>query len=448
MKYHTALILGMGASGMAAARALSQDGTIVTVIDSCESDELRASAAQLQDEGIRASLSVAAIPEGRFDVCVVSPGVSVQSDWVGSARKASDELISELELGARLCTSRILAITGSNGKSTMAKLCYDALRVGGQAVEIGGNYGTPLCEVAGRSDALDWVVVEVSSFQLETVAGFRPSVGVLLNVQPDHLDRHGDMTRYKALKLTLFRNMGAGDTGIVPCELRKQAADVTRGHVSWRTFGCVGSPDYLYESGRVIVGNSADVEPVAYSVEGTSFANNIMGATVAAAAAAIDACGVDAHTVETAAREFECLPHRMSVVAMHGGVTFIDDSKATNLSAMCAALEMSPGPVRLIAGGLGKNENMNSVKEVLASRVRSAYLIGSAACAMEGAWGADISCRLCSEMQTAVRAASDDAQAGDVVLLSPGCASFDQFENYDERGEMFARIVKDMLKER
>ena len=239
-EYTNALVLGLGESGEAAASLLIGEGTSVVVADSGDSPELRARAAALSEKGatvVLGSDTFPSAPGDSFDVCVVSPGIPADSEWIRAARGAGIDVIPELELGMRRVSCPVLAVTGTNGKSTMVKLCSEALQAAGlQAVPV-ANYGTPLSAVAPRIGELDWIVAEVSSFQLETLQRFRPTVAVLLNIQPDHLDRHPDMETYAGIKMRIFSDMQPADTGILPFQWGSTADPGCRGECRWLTFG-------------------------------------------------------------------------------------------------------------------------------------------------------------------------------------------------------------------
>ena len=442
--YRDALVVGLGVSGTAAARALLEQGTSVTAVDSGSGAELAKKAEHLQAAGARVELGCRTAPAGVFEVCIVSPGVPPDSALVREVEGRGISVISELELGARLCRVPMLAVTGTNGKSTAVKLCSEALTAAGLRTVAAGNYGLPLCEAVAQDD-LDWVVVEVSSFQLERVVTFSPAVGVLLNVQPDHLDRHGTMAAYRQLKARLFGAMEPGARAIVPDEERLAIARLEGGERQWTTFGASADCDYRFEGSCVWYSEAAHMHSVPF--ENTPFMNPVLGLTAAACVAAVRACGMDAGAVAEAARAFEPLPHRMQTVGVIDGVRFIDDSKATNLAALSAALEMAGDGVRLIAGGLLKEKCLNSVKEVLEKRVGGLYLIGDATEEMVDAWAGTVPCRRCGDLESATRSAWRDAVPGETVLLSPGCASFDQFRNFEERGDRFKEIVRSIHEE-
>jgi UDP-N-acetylmuramoylalanine--D-glutamate ligase len=279
---------------------------------------------------------------------------------------------------------------------------------------------------------------------METVRRFRPAVAVLLNIHPNHLDRHPDMAAYTALKTRIFADLRTRDHGVAPLGLAG-AARGAGGTCRLTTFGVEPGADFRYAAGRVRYAAATGEEEISF--DGTHFANDILGLTAAAASAAMRACGVDTRCVELAARRFEPLPHRMAEVAVVRGVRFVDDSKATNLAATAAAVRMCGGPVRLIAGGLLKETELRPAIEPLAGTVRAAYLIGDAARKLEGAWREVIPCSVCGDLRSAVREAWKEARGGETVLLAPGCASFDQFRGYDERGERFHDAVQDIARE-
>ncbi len=443
--YRHALVLGLGASGEAAALLLHAEGAAVTVVDAADTADLQPRAAALRGAGVTVVTGAASLPQDRFDVCIVSPGVPADAAWVLDLRKAGVPVLSELELGARRSRSRLLALTGSNGKSTLARLCGDILTRAGFAVEVGANYGRPLCSLVRQNPPPDWIVAEVSTFQLEHVEQFRPTVAILLNVHPNHLDRHGSLAVYAALKDSIFANQGAGDTAVAPADRRAAtAAAAGRGAVV-AGFGLDAKADYRYRPGGVTWGGPDGGE---ISLCDTLFDNPVLGLTAAAACAATLACGATPAAIVAATRAFQPLPHRLQLVAECGGVRFVDDSKATNLAAMTAALERIAGGVRLIAGGLLKEHELEGVKEVLAKRVRKVYLIGQSSPAMAEAWRDVVACVVCGTLDRAVLEAKRDALPGETVLLSPACASFDQFRNYGERGDRFRQMVESEREEK
>jgi len=440
-KYDKALILGCGRSGRAAEALLRSEGADVLVLDEAECDF---SGFELQVSSFKPS------------VAVISPGFALDHPWVKGLTARGIALLSELELGWSRRHCPVIAVTGTNGKSTVVKWLADALTQAGQRAVPCGNYGLPLSAAVMLPEGPDWLVAEVSSFQLETVQEFCPDIGVLLNVLPNHLDRHGDMETYRALKLRLFENMTDAGIAIVPLQLfqtlepdcvgaRRFAAQgrhlfqgleksekiVPGIGKSLRTFGVEEGADVRFVDGHV-----GDVD-----LSGTYFDNEVLGAAAAAGVAVGKACGLSVEALEQSARNFEPLPHRMQPVAEVGGVRFVDDSKATNLAAMCAALRMSRGRVHLIAGGRAKEKDFSFAKDLLAQRVFRLYLLGEASAEMQSAWKDDVECIPCRTLEKAVDAARDAAEPGDTVLLSPACTSFDQFGSFADRGDAFVREI-------
>jgi len=412
-KYKKALVVGAGRSGRAAEALLRSEGA--TVISICQE----------------------ITPDYRYDdlhfnpdVAIVSPGFSLKHPWISDLIERGIPLLSELELGWSRRHCPVIAVTGSNGKSTVVKWIVDALAQAGQKAVPCGNYGFPVCAAVMLPEVPDWLVIEVSSFQLETVQEFRPEVGLLLNVLPNHLDRHESMDVYRHLKLRLFQNMLTTDTAVVPRDLLPGIG--RRFSNGWKTFGTDEGVDFRYQDGRV----------GSINLNNTIFDNEILGSAGAAVAAVCDTCGILPEAVEASARVFEPLPHRTALVAEINGVRYVDDSKATNIAAMCAAVKMCPGKVHLIAGGRVKERDFSLAKDLLAQRVSHLYLIGEASGMMQAAWGDAVGCISCGTLEKAVLAAQKQAKPGETVLLSPACTSFDQFRDFNERGDCFAAVVR------
>jgi UDP-N-acetylmuramoylalanine--D-glutamate ligase len=428
--YNKALVVGCGRSGRAAEALLRSEGSTVTSICQETTPDYRYEDLPFEP-----------------DVAIMSPGFSLEHPWVKDLIARGIPLVSELELGWSRRQCPVIAVTGSNGKSTVVKWIVDALAHTGKVGVACGNYGFPISAAVKMHEMPDWLVVEVSSFQLETCEQLHPDIGVLLNVLPNHLDRHGDMETYRALKLRMFESMQPGSTAILPFgfPLRQSSGQARVGKnapefpQSWKTFGTEQGADFRYEDGVVFFENQS------VGLRNTYFSNDVLGPAAAAVVAVAEACGVPQGAVTASARQFEPLPHRMERVAEIQGVTFIDDSKATNLAGMCAALRMSSGRIHLIAGGRAKETELSFAKDLLAQQVSRLYLIGEASGAMQTAWADSVECLSCETLERAVFAAWESAEAGDTVLLSPACTSFDQFRSFSERGELFAREV-DRLK--
>jgi UDP-N-acetylmuramoylalanine--D-glutamate ligase len=442
VKVKTALVIGLGSSGEAAARLLVRQGARVVLVDAGKTGEIERRAVALRGEGAEVCTGATELPAGVFELCVLSPGVSSSAPWVQECRQRGIPVISELELGWQHLPCRVLAVTGSNGKSTLVKLCREALRCAGLTAEAGANFGIPLSALALAKPAPEWIVAEVSSFQLETADRFAPDVAILLNINPNHLDRHGTMEEYRAMKLRLFRRMGVGQTAVAPVDEMRALKEAIPAACGRSTFGLVDEADFRYVNGGIEgVGLVAPVD-----IGGTAFDNEVMGMTAAACVAAMRGCGVDPQCVAQAARVFERLPHRMQTVAIIRDVVFINDSKSTNLAAMAAALRMGSAPVRLIAGGLLKEKDLEGIKKILVKRVSGVYVIGKYSREMAEAWQDAVPCTVCQGLREAVSHAWKDAKAGEIILLSPGCASFDQFRSFEDRGEQFIEMVLQIKK--
>ena len=434
------LVLGMGASGCAAARLLCREGADVTIIDAADGAAQQQQAAPLRDVGVEVMLGAHDVPDGKFDLAVVSPGIPKTSLWLQALTERGVHVMSELELGWSRRNAKVLAVTGSNGKSTVVVLLCHILTQAGLRAAPAGNFGPALCDVVQQE--LDWLVVEVSSFQMEWVDALRAEIGILLNVQPNHLDRHGTMDEYLGLKARLFAHTGPEDLCLVPVSMAEEVRSRQAGQGAMESFGTEDSADWRYADGAIWHKGEEML-----SLSGTRWANPIMGPAMAAVAAAAQRVGVDGETTHAALQSFTPLPHRMELVGRGEGITFVNDSKATTLSAMAAGISICGHPVRLIAGGIAKEHDFSLVVDQLASRVRGVYLIGQAAEAMQSAWGRVLRCRDCGTLPEAFAAALRDAVAGETILLSPGCASFDQFRSFEERGECFRELVAQACRE-
>jgi UDP-N-acetylmuramoylalanine--D-glutamate ligase len=436
--YRTAWVLGLGLSGTAAARCLLEEGTAVGVFDSGDTPDLRSAARELGAMGADVTVGENRLPDGAPEVCIVSPGIPRSSEWVREIERRGVSVVPEIDIGAERCSCAMIGVTGSNGKSTMVTLCRDLLLKAGYRADCAGNIGTPLSAVAARSRNLDFVVVEVSSFQLEAAGFFAPHVGVVMNIAPNHLDRHAGMEEYKAAKARIFARMKRDDVGIVPLDLIDWARNVAPGGNKWVTFGRGAGADCVYADHRV---EATGGKPGSVSLSGMVFDSHVLGVTAAAALGVCRALSLDSDCLEAAMREFKPLPHRLQAFASVNGVRYVDDSKGTNLSAMTAAVRsMGPG-VRLIAGGILKETDLEAVKKCLAMNVKKVYLLGASEEAMAEAWGDAVECSRCRTIDVAVARAMADAVSGETVLLSPGCSSFDQFSGYAERGGCFQKLV-------
>ncbi|HOM59128.1 MAG TPA: UDP-N-acetylmuramoyl-L-alanine--D-glutamate ligase [Kiritimatiellia bacterium] len=434
-----ALVLGAGISGEAAARLLLARGGRVRVIDEGKADASAAVAQRITAAGGQVTFGAAGLPSEPFDVCVVSPAFALNHPWITACRARGLPMVSELELGSEYWSGRVIAITGSKGKSSLVKWCSDTLTGAGIPASPAGNYGIPLCQLALDRPDLLWAVTEVSSFQMEHTRTFHPEIAILLNLQADHQDRHVDMTEYKSAKMRLFASMCPGDVALLPAGFEDDGC-VPPGVTLWR-FGTDVGCDWRYADHAVT--GQAEGTRVRVETGGSWFDNEVFGLSLSAGVAALHAAGLDAEQIAAGVRAFEPLPHRMQLVwESRHGVRYVDDSKATSLAATAAALRMARKPVRLIAGGLLKEPDLEGIKELLTKTTKKGYLIGHCSRQMFQAWSDVIPCEECGTLDQAVAAAAREARAGDTVLLSPGTASFDQFSSYRERGERFTAQVR------
>lgn len=430
---NSVLILGLAASGEAAARLLLSEGKRICILDENRTETILTRAAMLEKLGANVHPGAATVPSGQFDICVVSPGFHCNSPLLQEVLSRGIAIIPEFELGWTRAGSRVLAITGSNGKSTMVKLCAEALQLSGLQAFPCGNYGQPVSRVVREHPEADWLVIEISSFQLNYVREFHPHIAVLLNVFQNHLDHHRDLETYAAVKGRIFAHMGGEEHAIIN-ELNLPAMrSLLRGKMSPIVFGVSSNADYCFCDNRVRC--RATGEEISFA--GTLFANDTLGLTAAAASAAMKACGASFSCLENAARVFQPLPHRMEFIGECKGVKFINDSKATNVAALLAALRLVPKPMRLIAGGLPKNDSYAPACALLAEKAKGVYLIGKAAGEMAIAWRDCVTCWNCGTLDNAVKEAWRHSVAGETILLAPACASFDQFRNFEERGNNF-----------
>ena len=350
-----------------------------------------------------------------IDLVVKSPGVPGETLLVRTARERDVPVWSEIELGARLLPNPLVGVTGTNGKTTTSELLGAVFRSAGRPVEVAGNVGRPLTSLVGAVSDDTWIVCELSSFQLEDVELLKPRVGVLLNLEPDHLDRHGTFDAYADTKLRMFERQSSDDTAVVPRGFRAVPGE-----------------------GRRVEFSASDELPAEPLVPGPHNRENAAAATAAARAA-----GIDDAAIADALRTFEGVPHRIELVRELRGVRYVNDSKGTNVAATLRALASFPDARRLvILGGRGKQESYAPLGSALTLQ-DSAYLVGDAADEIAGALSAaGIPYRQSGTLATAVEQASADAEPGDVVLLSPACASFDQFTDFEERGDRFRALVE------
>jgi UDP-N-acetylmuramoylalanine--D-glutamate ligase len=377
--------------------------------------------------------------------CVVkSPGVPSEAPVVEAARERGIPVLGELELAWRLLESPFVAVTGTNGKTTVAELLGELWRTAGRPVAVAGNVGTPVASLVGSTSAETTVICEASSFQLEDSEAFAPECALLLNVSPDHLDRHGTMEGYLSAKLRIFANQGSGDVAVYNgCSEELRGRDLPgRGRRVAFCRGCDGTDCELVIEGESIV---ATGEPLIglkeLRIRGPHNAENAM-----AAAAAALAMGLGREDVAAGLRAFGGVPHRLEPVAEVGGVSYVNDSKATNVTAARAAIESFGEPLHVILGGSSKGERFGALAEPLAAHAKAAYLLGETAPQLEedlaAAWAGGVAHERFDDLDSAFAAAAAAAAPGEIVLLAPACASFDLYPDYEARGEHFRRLAE------
>jgi UDP-N-acetylmuramoylalanine--D-glutamate ligase len=437
-----ALVIGLARSGTAAIRLLLRHGADVTGADRRRAEELSPDLADVQDRGARlrfGSLETALL-EGR-DLLVVSPGVPPDLPLLIEAERRRVPVVAELELGYAVARAPIVAVTGTNGKSTTTELVGAMGRAAGRRTEVLGNIGTALSEHAEDVPPEGLLVVEVSSFQLEACTRFRPRVGVILNVTPDHLDRHGTIERYAGLKARLFERQTEEDYRVQPLGDARLTALLRpmRSRPLWFGFADP-TADGVWESAGSLRFRMGERSGTIAKREDVPLPGPHNTENMTAASAAALAVGLSEQEIAKALREFRGLPHRLTTVAEIEGVRYVNDSKATNVDAMRRALESFAPPVTLIAGGRDKDGDFNSIAALAMERVRLAIYVGEASGKLERSWPALPSTRAAT-LEEAVTIAHERTPAGGVVLLSPGCASYDMFRNFEERGARFEAAV-------
>lgn len=451
-----ALVIGLGASGRAACELLRARGARVLAVDDADTAELRTEAEKLRALGVAVRLGQAEPPADDFDVVVLSPGVPVDNLLARSMAERDTPLMGELELGWQESFCPCIAITGTNGKTTTTELVERMLTHHHVKTVAAGNIGLPLCAVANRTKDLDYLALEVSSFQLETVHAFRPSVGVLLNITPDHLDRYATMADYARAKGRLFRNQQPFDWAIVQSEalaqLRALGVTIPSKII---TFSANSRNADIVLDRSLLVGRLPDwAGPLLNldhcQIRGPHNAENLM-----AALAVGRALRLPLESMVEALKSYAPAPHRCEFVAEIDGIRFVNDSKATNLDAVTKALLAMPaGPsatepnVWLLAGGKDKGCDFYDIGPLLSRRVKGAFVFGETREKIRAAWSLFTACTAVGTLLEATSEAAKNAVSGDVVLLSPACSSFDQFQNYQHRGEVFRQAVKALEKGR
>jgi len=444
------LVVGLGKSGVASALFLKAKGARVTVSDSKPQDQLKEQIPVLLDNGI--AVETGGHGERTFggqDLIVVSPGVPTDSPPLVQARALGENVIGEVELAAQFFPGRIVAITGSNGKTTTTTLMGEIITSAGYRAAVGGNVGTPAISLVEAATADTIAVLEVSSFQLETIQTFRPQVAVVLNVTPDHLDRHRTFAAYADAKARIFENQRAGDFTVLNADDQTcvELAARTRAQVFWFSRTAEVKQGAFVREGRILFRDaSGQKEIMLVSEIPLKGAHNVENVLAAVCVGALLGCEPD--RIRTAVRNFKAVEHRLEHVATIDGVDYYNDSKATNVDATIKAIESFPANIHLILGGKDKDSDYAVLNDLLRKRVKHVYTIGAAAAKIESQivssknGGPEID--HAETLETAIRHAAEVAKPGDVILLAPACASFDQFRNYEHRGKVFKQVVSSL----
>jgi len=438
-KNQSAAVLGAGLSGTAAALLLKAEGAQVTVLDNAEEKNLlKSTIDNLRARGIRVICGPDADQDSStYELVVLSPGIDPASPLARKFSSRKIDMIGELELGWRFCSLPVIAVTGTNGKTTTTELLAQMLNACGQRTIACGNIGKPLSEVALEKNQFDVLTVEVSSFQLETIKTFRPSIALWLNFAPDHLDRYRTVAEYRAAKLRIFENQTAEDVAIV-----NAAESLPKIQPRQITFSAYADrADFRLAEGSIVYQNKPVLRLAETKLRGSHNIENLM-ATLAAGMTR----GLSFEEMVPPLSAYEPRPHRCEFVRQIGGVDYVNDSKATNLDAVEKALLAQSKPVILIAGGKDKGFTFDPLRPLVKEKVRSTILIGEMAESIANAWSGAVKSEIASSLADAVERAHAIAGPGEVVLFSPGTSSFDMFKSYADRGDQFRALVQALPK--
>jgi UDP-N-acetylmuramoylalanine--D-glutamate ligase len=447
LKGKKVLVVGLGKSGLAAALFLRRRGAHVTVSDVRSAEALAKDIPALLDEGIMVETGGhGLLTFRRQDLIVVSPGVPLNTPELAQVKSFGLPVIGELELAARFLKGKTLAITGSNGKTTTTALVGEILEKAGIPTLVGGNIGVPVVALIDQSTDETWSVLEVSSFQLESTERFHPAIAVILNITPDHLDRHGSFENYALAKERIFAAQNENDFVILNADNVRAAQAAARSVARVYFFSVEHSvlQGAWVEDGFLVYRGAPDqptekIMPLSgVPLKGVHNVENVLAAICASRLA-----GATAEQVRSGVESFQAVEHRLEFVANINGVDFYNDSKATNVDATAKAVASFSSGIHLILGGKDKNSDYTQLADLLRARVRAIYTIGSAAAKIENELRGVVSILSCETLDKAVSAAASAARPGEVVLLAPACSSFDQFENYEQRGKVFKDLVNE-----
>jgi UDP-N-acetylmuramoylalanine--D-glutamate ligase len=438
------LVVGLARTGVALCRFLAGHGAQVTVTDQALPVDLADYRRDIQGLGVVEELGIAVPRWEGFDAIVLSPGVPPELPWLEAARAAGLPVVGELEVAAPFIRRPLLAVSGTNGKTTTTTLLGELLTASGIKTLVGGNIGTPVVVLLGQQEEADLLVLEVSSFQLDTAPSFHPQAAALLNITPDHLDRYADYEAYIASKASLFRCQEAGDLKVLNAD-DPAVAGLDRGLSRVYYFSATRplTTGAWLDDGAIkvkLANGREEIFPLAHiRLKERHNLENIMAALLLA---------LDAGAAASACREvlaaFRGLPHRLEFVADLKGVSFYDDSKGTNVGAVATSLAHFDRPVILIAGGRDKDSDFSLLNDLIAARVKALVLIGETRERLARVWRGLAPAYLADDMAAAVARARELSRPGEVVLLSPACASFDMYRDYAHRGQDFQNLVREL----
>ena len=450
VKGKSVLVVGLGKSGVASALFLKERGARVSVSDSKTEEQLHEHIPVLLDNGI--AVETGGHGERTFqkqDMIVISPGVPVNAPALEPARKMRLPIIGEVELAARFLKGKIIAITGSNGKTTTTALAGEVVAQSGAKTLVGGNIGTPAISLVPESTNDSYTVLEISSFQLETIEKFCPKIAVVLNVTPDHLDRHGTFQVYWEAKRRIFENQTASDFAVLNADDPEAArmAGGLKAQIRWFSRKKEVEQGAFVRGDRIFYKDAkGEREIMALSDMQLKGAHNVENVLAAVAIGAI--LDIPAAKIRDAVKNFKAVEHRLEYVATINGVEFYNDSKATNVDATIKALESFPKNIHIILGGKDKGNDYTVLKSLLQERVKRVYTVGAAAQKIESHIAGAAPITQAGTIENAVRKAMEAASPGDVVVLAPACASFDQFNSYEHRGKVFKELVHNLAEKR
>jgi UDP-N-acetylmuramoylalanine--D-glutamate ligase len=428
-----AAVLGLGSSGEAAARLLHRRGASVTVFDSGSPAAQKITG--LQDLGISVVVGEAAdIAAADYELTILSPGIDPVVPLVQNFRRQGAVFVGELELAFRFCQRPVIAITGTNGKTTTTQLIESMLNAAGHRTIACGNIGMPFAEAVLHQEELDFFTVEVSSFQLETISTFRPEIAVWLNLTPDHLDRYPNMEEYRAAKLRIFENQKPSDHAVI--NYSDVLPEITASKMTFSAYA--QGADFILQGDEICFRGEPILEMNETHLSGIHNSENLMAALGVA-----QIIKIPWEKAKVGLTNYRLLPHRCEKVGEIDGILFINDSKATNLDALVKALESQPRAVVLIAGGKDKGFEFDAIAGLVHAKVKHAILIGEMADRIFQSWSKVVPCSVAKTLPAAVEQSRRHSVPGDVVLFSPGTSSFDMFKNYADRGNQFREIIQE-----